>query len=133
MDEYDSIIDAALDSYPLDPVPSGFTRQVMSQIVTRPAPFRLDFLDLALPVFFTFFFMAISGVAVFVYLDLNSWLKIEIQANIQALFWKLNYFWFFDPAPIYVALGAVLLVFFGACLFTLVFFWRDTGILQQTA
>lgn len=59
-------IDAALSSYPLVPLPEGFTQRVMAR-VNDPAneriqpvkPWRLYPLDLAMAVFFTTFFWSI--------------------------------------------------------------------------
>jgi hypothetical protein len=44
----EAIIDAALDAYPLAPLPAGFGRATMARLV-RPVRFRLTFLDVALP------------------------------------------------------------------------------------
>ena len=51
-----SLIDAALDEYPLTPLPPGFTNQVMSRVTalpisTEPIQFRLQFLDVVLSFF----------------------------------------------------------------------------------
>jgi hypothetical protein len=54
MNEFDPQIDAAFDTYPLVPLPARFIRRTMVHIQPRPR-FRLDFLDLALPVFVLIF------------------------------------------------------------------------------
>ena len=60
MNEFDALLDQALDSYPISPTPPGFSKRVMGSILPgrmpglRPAPqpsFRLDFLDFAIPGF----------------------------------------------------------------------------------
>jgi hypothetical protein len=66
-------VQAALQNYPLEPLPPGFTRRVMGQLPARSpraAPhFRLDFLDLVLPAF-------IAGCASTV-LALGLWLLVR--------------------------------------------------------
>jgi hypothetical protein len=59
-------IDAAIASYPIAPLPSGFTAQVMARatprMATRPLPYipwRFYPLDLTLTIFFTIFFLSI--------------------------------------------------------------------------
>jgi hypothetical protein len=47
-EEQEAIIEAALDAYPLVPLPAGFVRATMARLV-RPVRFRLTFLDVALP------------------------------------------------------------------------------------
>lgn len=56
MNETDRLIDAALDSYPLVPLPPRFVQRSMAAVraVSRPR-FRLEFLDLALPGFVILF------------------------------------------------------------------------------
>ena len=56
-------IDEAIESYPLAPLPPGFTQQVMAQVQHTPqldVTFRLQFIDLALPAFITAFVTAVS-------------------------------------------------------------------------
>jgi hypothetical protein len=52
MNRYDSLIDEALDRYPMQPLPAGFTKRVISRLPAPQPRFHLDFLDLILPVFF---------------------------------------------------------------------------------
>lgn len=60
------MIDTALDEYPLAPLPPGFVEQVMSRISApqpvTPAPFKLQFLDVALPAFVAVFTAIVWGV-----------------------------------------------------------------------
>jgi hypothetical protein len=56
----DSILDAAIESYPPAPLPSGFVNRVMAQVRQQPQAivpprFRLQFLDVALPAFLALF------------------------------------------------------------------------------
>jgi len=56
-------LDAALDSYPLAPVPAGLVRRALAQIQPRPVvKFRLDFLDFAVPSFLVIFILLTFGV-----------------------------------------------------------------------
>jgi hypothetical protein len=75
----DSLIDAAFDSYPLAPLPPRFTRRTMAHIFPRPR-FRLEFLDLALPVFTTIFFISMTGLGVWLINFLNPFWLLELQA-----------------------------------------------------
>jgi hypothetical protein len=68
---YDSRIDEALDSLPLVPLPVGFTSRVLAKIEHPQMRFRLTFLDLALPAFFTLFTSIIVGAAVWVYTTMD--------------------------------------------------------------
>jgi len=68
---YDPCVDEALDSMPLAPLPEGFTSRVMAKTERPQVRFRLTFLDLALPAFFTFFATIIVGAAVWIYTTLD--------------------------------------------------------------
>ena len=73
MDELDPRIDAALESYPLAPLPPGFVRrtidtlmnQSMSQIAPAQVRFQLEFTDIAIPSFLALFLLAIAGITLF--------------------------------------------------------------------
>jgi len=67
----DSRIDEALDSMPVVPLPEGFTSRVMAKIECPKVRFRLSFLDLALPAFFTLFAATIMGAAVWIYTTMD--------------------------------------------------------------
>jgi hypothetical protein len=77
----DRVLDAALDSYPLTPVPSGLVRRTLARIQPRPMPrFRLEFLDIAVPLFIVLFGLL----------------------TIWAAFWTLNYvspYWTLEWTP----------------------------------
>ena len=62
----DPRLDDALDSLPLAPLPRGFSHRVLAKIEHPQVRFRLTFLDLALPVFFTLFAAIIVGAAVWI-------------------------------------------------------------------
>jgi hypothetical protein len=59
MDERDRKIEAALGSYPLVPLPGGFSSRLFARLgpkkVWKPARFRLEFVDLAIPAFLVVF------------------------------------------------------------------------------
>jgi hypothetical protein len=142
MDEDDRLIDAALSSYPLSPVPPGFTRRVMREVgkfqvrrlkvETNTVRFRLDFLDVALPAFFAFFgmlgFMALLGALLL--LDAPHWMLIQsrilqAQFELQLLLQGLQYsggWQLVFPAWLWLAFAAA-----GICVLVLgvviAFFW----------
>lgn len=55
MDEIDGQLDLAIKTYPLAPLPAGFTRRLMTRIQLKQPSFRLNLLDLLLPGFFGIF------------------------------------------------------------------------------
>jgi hypothetical protein len=57
MDDTDRQIDLALHTYPLAPLPHGFTRRLMQHIEQRQPVFRLTLLDILLPGFLGLFGM----------------------------------------------------------------------------
>jgi len=68
---YDPRIDEALDSMPVAALPKGFTSRVMAKVERPQVRFRLTFLDLALPSFFTLFATLIVGTAVWIYTTID--------------------------------------------------------------
>jgi hypothetical protein len=56
----DALVEAALDNYPLAPLPPGFVRATMARL-TPPIRFRFYFLDLALPFGFTLLLLPLFG------------------------------------------------------------------------
>jgi hypothetical protein len=58
----DRLIDAAIQSYPLESLPSGFAKKTMHRLAPR-SRFHLEFLDLAIPTFLAFC-TAMLGVSV---------------------------------------------------------------------
>jgi hypothetical protein len=48
-------VETALTTYPVVPLPPGFKRRVMAEIVKYETRFHLDFLDFVLPVFLWLF------------------------------------------------------------------------------
>jgi len=65
--DWDNSLDAAIESYPLAPLPSGFVNRLMAQVEQEPRAvdlprFRLQFLDVALPAFLALFaLMVVTG------------------------------------------------------------------------
>jgi hypothetical protein len=90
MNRYDSLIDEALDRYPMQPLPAGFTKRVISRLPAPQPRFHLDFLDLILPVFFVMFGVLALFVAGWVafYMD-PLWLS-GVQLQIQLLVLELS-------------------------------------------
>jgi hypothetical protein len=98
MNENDPLIDAALDSYPLAPLPPRFIGRTMAGIQAGSRlRFRLDFLDLALPVFFGIFGVTIIGLALWLVNALNPLWLLELQIRAEWYAQNLNLFpvgWF---------------------------------------
>ncbi len=72
----DARIDQAINKFPMETLPPGFTDRVMTQISSSPqvAPkFRLHFIDYALPVFGALFGIILTG--------LVAWLTGTIQID----------------------------------------------------
>ena len=80
-DQYiDTQIDAALDSYPVQPLPPGFIRRTMTQIRPRvQVRFRVHFLDLALPAFFVIFLLVMVLVLLQIMVAFDPLLPIRLQ------------------------------------------------------
>jgi hypothetical protein len=93
----DPRMDAALDSYPLTPLPPDFIKRTMGRVKAAPR-FRLHFVDLALPVFFSLFTLL---VAVFVLWGFSTidplWVE---QVKLTLKFIQLN------TSPIFLWVGA---------------------------
>ena len=94
----DPRLDEALDSMPLAPLPKGFSRRVLAKIERPQVRFRLTFLDLVLPTFFTLFATIIVGAAVWIYTTMDplwpprfilflqlTWLEIRTFPNLSLL------------------------------------------------
>jgi hypothetical protein len=114
MDEQDAWIDQALASYPLAPLPAGFTRRVRREVARYETGFHLDFLDFALPAFFGSFSL-ISSVALFLILnslDPHWWVRFllflrSLQLDLARVpYWPMLLFGLFGAA----ALGLGILI-----------------------
>jgi hypothetical protein len=81
--ELDPRIDAALDSYPVVPLPSGFVRRTMAQVTPTKVRFRLDFLDLVIPAFFTIFALLALAMLLWTLNHLNPFWTLELGARLQ--------------------------------------------------
>jgi hypothetical protein len=110
MDDNELRVEAALGSYPVFPLPPGFTHRVMAEIRASEARFRLEFLDFALPTFLWLFF-SISLISL-------AWMLNTLEpqwfVHVQLLFRDLQYllinfpYW---PAVIFTIFGAAMIVF----------------------
>jgi hypothetical protein len=91
MDESDRQIDLALKSYPLAPLPQGFTLRLMKHIKQRQPAFGLTLLDFLLPGFFGLFGMG-TVAAVLLTLPLLDplWLP-KLRLAYQVLLVRLAY------------------------------------------
>lgn len=81
--QIEHLLDAALDSYPLTPVPPGLVRRTLARIRPQPvAKFRLDFLDFAVPSFLVLFILLTVGVALWTLNYLNPYWMVEWSARL---------------------------------------------------
>jgi len=80
MNDSESLIDAALDSYPMAPLPRRFVRRTMAGIrAGSRLRFRLEFLDVALPAFFVLFTGTLTGLGFWLLNALNPLWLLEIR------------------------------------------------------
>jgi hypothetical protein len=114
MNQNDRRIDAALESYPVYPAPPGFSHRVMEQIrlernLRRAFQFRLDFIDLALPIFFAFFASLGLGILLWLISLVDAHWLVLLQLELRNIFWVLPAFpgWL---ALVFAGLGLVALV-----------------------
>ena len=95
MSDFEPLIDAAFDSYPLAPLPSRFVQRTIARIQPRPR-FHLEFLDLALPAFIILFGITVISLGFWLVNTLNPLWLLELQVrtqwyaqNMNALPWGL--------------------------------------------
>ncbi len=92
--EFDPRIDAALDTYPPAPVPSGIVQRAMRQIRTqsqaqskpqfRAKPrFRLEFLDIVIPAFTAFFALVVGALILWMLNHLDPLWTLKVRAWLQ--------------------------------------------------
>lgn len=115
-----SIIDEAIESYPLESLPEGFIASTMTKIsqeIPRPSRMPFKFVDFVIPAFLGFFLLS-TGWIVNLIKQSNPFWKIEI----------LNFFQRYNPAlPIeantlqIIILAAILLTSFIGMIVFLIF------------
>ena len=74
----DPRIDEAINSIPLAELPEGFVPRTMDRIANqrKSIRFRFNFIDIALPAFFSIFLLVLLGVGQWVYNQINPrWLQ----------------------------------------------------------
>jgi hypothetical protein len=77
---YDKIIDAAIDTYPLVELPDGFLEKVIATADgEKKTPFRLGFLEVAIPLFFMFFITMLSGITLWLLLNIDPLVLLKIK------------------------------------------------------
>jgi hypothetical protein len=108
MDAHDALIDEALASYPLAPLPAGFTRRVRAEIARHEAGFHLDFLDFALPAFFGMFSLISLFVLVFILNGLDPLWFVRLQLFLRSFQLDLVHFPYW-PVLLFSLLGTAAL------------------------
>lgn len=102
----DEKIDSFLDDLPVAPIPRDFSRRVMANLEPRKHPFRLEFIDLAVPAFLAFFGSLGFIAAVAPLLPpVRLWL-VRLQLELQPLLWKLPD----GTIPAVIFIGAAILL-----------------------
>lgn len=93
----DPRIDIAINSYPMVDLPDGFTAKVMNTI-RKEHPrfrFRLQFIDLALPMFLSLFSLTLLGVCAWGMNQLEplwlEYLKLEITYSLRGLMLAIGF------------------------------------------
>lgn len=81
--ELDPRIDAALDSYPVFPLPEDFVHRTMAQVTPTMVRFRLDFLDLVIPAFIAIFALLAFAMLIWTLNHLNPFWVLELGATLQ--------------------------------------------------
>jgi hypothetical protein len=87
--DQDSCLDAAIETYPLAPLPSGFVNRVMAQVKQQPQAivrprFRLQFLDVALPAFMALFALLVMVVGMWLTGQLGAAGLPAVQLNLTS-------------------------------------------------
>lgn len=87
----DQMVVAFLNEIPLSPVPSGFTRSVMERIrdEQKAIRFRLDFIDLAIPVFLALFATLVFSILMVVIVIIPPFWLVRLEMQVQPLLWSL--------------------------------------------
>ena len=111
-ERYDRMIDTALQSYPLAPLPKGFVARTMQQ-TARPR-FRLNFVDIVVPLFFSVFgiFALLLSLWFWSYID-PLWLaELQLRLTMARLYISV------EPISFVIGLGVVMgvVVFMGIAL-----------------
>jgi hypothetical protein len=125
----DPRIDIALNSYPLVELPHGFTAQVISTI-RKEYPrvrCRLQFLDFALPMFFSIFSLLLLGICAWGMNQLDpmwiEYLKLEIVYAMNAITPVIEY-----GVDLVTLFGIWMIMF--CSLFTIYLIYRPRKILR---
>jgi hypothetical protein len=114
---------------PLYPLPEGFTLRVMAKIERPQVRFRLTFLDLALPAFFTFFATIIVGAAVWVYSTLDPLWLPRFLLFLQLTWLEIRTF----PYLPLVGFGFVLLFGMGVGLLALALWFLPPRLIRRVS
>ena len=125
MKDTERIIDNAIETYPLEDLPSGFVRRTMAQIEPPPR-FKLTFMDLALPAFF-----AIFGAII---LASFYWLLQSINPS-----WAMNFGALFSQVAAYSSMTTIILLVIAiaiclmilACAIMVLSFWLEKPVRLQ--
>jgi hypothetical protein len=114
MHETDARLDAALNTYPIEPLPHGFSRRVMATINRKRVTYKLDFMDLALPLFLATFASITLVTFLLGVMMLDSVKQVQLQRTVEFLVSRLpdasSFYIFLFPIAGLVLCGAGLLL-----------------------
>lgn len=126
MNEQDPLLDSALDSYPMVPLPAGFIQSTMRSI--RPLPhFQLQFLDYALPSLIAT--LMLVGIGLFLWL--NGTLTFatlptpELAFSFSTSFRQL-------PTTLLLGLGIALEIVLMVIILVWLTLWNDSTVVRQS-
>lgn len=93
-ERYDRMIDTAIESYPLAPLPKDFVSRTMQRVA--PPKFRLKFVDIAIPLFFSAFgvFALLFGFWLWSYIDPLWLLELQLRLTLARLYFSMEPFGF---------------------------------------
>jgi hypothetical protein len=85
MDELERLIDHTLDTLPVEPLPPGFTPKLIARISRRKPGFRLEFTDIAVPVFLAIFGILLVFCLFWIYSTIDPIWFMRLQLEWQLL------------------------------------------------
>ena len=122
---YDQMIDTAIESFPLAALPKGFVARTLRQ-AAQPR-FRLSFVDIAIPLFFSAFGMLAFFLMfwLWTYIDPLWFAELQLRLTLARLYISM------EPLGFVIGLGAVMgvVVFMGIALVYL-FVYRSYSSLK---
>jgi hypothetical protein len=125
MKDTERIIDTAIDTYPLEDLPSGFVSRTMAHIAPPPR-FKLTFTDLALPAFFAIFGAIILASFYWLFQSINAPWGLNMGA------WISQLAAFSSSTTVFLlGIATALCLVLMACAILVLSFWLDKPVRLQ--